>query len=197
MFNVVFIVFPPSSPLPFPHPFQCVPEFEQWRSALGQYGITGARQTDPMKTMSNGLQTRVVFCILALERPHILLLDEPTNHLDMGECKSCCCCGVWRERERERESESEGEKESEKESEKEEETKRERESGEENIVTHIFSLLSATLLLFPRAFLFPLSRAPLHPPPPQTASIPSLRRLKGSTVGWCSCRTTSDCLARS
>ena len=26
----------------------------------------------------------VVFCILALERPHVIMLDEPTNHLDMG-----------------------------------------------------------------------------------------------------------------
>ena len=78
---------------------KCVPEFEQWRSVLGQYGITGARQMDPMSTMSNGLQTRVVFCILALERPHILLLDEPTNHLDMGASLVSICL---RRRERRR-----------------------------------------------------------------------------------------------
>ena len=61
------------------------PDVEQWRSVLGRYGITGARQTDPMGTMSDGLKTRVVFCFMGLQNPHILLLDEPTNHLDM-EC---------------------------------------------------------------------------------------------------------------
>jgi ATP-binding cassette subfamily F protein 2 len=61
------------------------PEVEQWRGILGSYGIEGDRQQMKMSTMSDGLKTRVVFCILALERPHIIMLDEPTNHLDM-EC---------------------------------------------------------------------------------------------------------------
>lgn len=60
-------------------------DVEQWRSVIGQYGITGGYQTAPMRTMSDGLLTRVIFALLALQNPHILLLDEPTNHLDM-EC---------------------------------------------------------------------------------------------------------------
>ena len=59
------------------------PEIEQWRGIVGQYGIDGERQTMKMATLSDGLLTRVVFCILALERPNIIMLDEPTNHLDM------------------------------------------------------------------------------------------------------------------
>ena len=59
------------------------PEVEQWRQVLGKYGVTGSRQTDPIRTLSDGLKTRVVFCMMGLQNPHILLLDEPTNHLDM------------------------------------------------------------------------------------------------------------------
>jgi len=60
------------------------PEVDQWRQIIGKYGVTGDYQTRPMHTMSHGLQTRMVFCVMSLGNPHILLLDEPTNHLDMG-----------------------------------------------------------------------------------------------------------------
>jgi len=60
-------------------------ELDEWRQNLGKYGIVQNYQTRPMKTMSDGLRTRVVMMLIALSNPHILLLDEPTNHLDM-EC---------------------------------------------------------------------------------------------------------------
>ena len=59
-------------------------DLEGWRQVLGRFGVSGARQMAPMRTMSDGLLTRVVFCLLAISNPHILLLDEPTNHLDMA-----------------------------------------------------------------------------------------------------------------
>lgn len=58
-------------------------EDKDWRGKLGSFGITGEFQTRKMKTMSDGMKTRVVLLLIALVNPHVLLLDEPTNHLDM------------------------------------------------------------------------------------------------------------------
>ena len=53
------------------------------RSAIGRYGITGRRQTSTIRTLSDGLKSRIIFAWLAFKGPHMLLLDEPTNHLDL------------------------------------------------------------------------------------------------------------------
>jgi len=62
-----------------------VMDFEKWRRVVGQFGITGNKQLMKMETMSGGMKSRMIFCIMSMVNPHMLLLDEPTNHLDM-EC---------------------------------------------------------------------------------------------------------------
>jgi len=56
-----------------------------WRQTIGKYGITGYAQSTPIGQLSDGQKSRLVFCCMAQNTPHLLLLDEPTNHLDM-EC---------------------------------------------------------------------------------------------------------------
>ncbi len=56
---------------------------EEWRAVVGTYGIPKEYHMEPISKLSDGLKTRLVFCEIALNKPHLLLFDEPTNAADM------------------------------------------------------------------------------------------------------------------
>ncbi|KAH1142180.1 hypothetical protein GLYMA_12G079400v4 [Glycine max] len=58
-------------------------EEEKMRGAIGKFGLSGKAQVMPMKNLSDGQRSRVIFAWLAWRQPQMLLLDEPTNHLDI------------------------------------------------------------------------------------------------------------------
>jgi len=62
------------------------------RSLLGRYGCSGPMQQQVMNQLSAGQKARIVFAIIAHEKPHLLLLDEPTNPLDMESIDSLAMC---------------------------------------------------------------------------------------------------------
>ncbi|KAG8048354.1 hypothetical protein GUJ93_ZPchr0008g12728 [Zizania palustris] len=58
-------------------------EEEKMRAAIGKFGLSGKAQVMPMRNLSDGQKSRVIFAWLAYRQPQLLLLDEPTNHLDI------------------------------------------------------------------------------------------------------------------
>ena len=54
---------------------------ERLRPLLARYGCSGPQQTQVMDQLSAGQKARIVFAIIAHEKPHLLLLDEPTVRL--------------------------------------------------------------------------------------------------------------------
>jgi len=65
---------------------------EKIRSLLGRYGCSGDQQSQIMGQLSAGQKARIVFAIIAWEKPHLLLLDEPTNPLDMESIDALARC---------------------------------------------------------------------------------------------------------
>ncbi|KAL7564474.1 hypothetical protein ACA910_001568 [Epithemia clementina (nom. ined.)] len=65
---------------------------EKIRPLLGRYGCTGSQQNQVMNQLSAGQKARIVFAIIAHERPHLLMLDEPTNPLDIPSIDALARC---------------------------------------------------------------------------------------------------------
>jgi ATP-binding cassette, subfamily F, member 3 len=47
---------------------------EDYRRMLGRFGITGNTALQPIKTLSGGQKSRVVFALMAMNNPHMLIL---------------------------------------------------------------------------------------------------------------------------
>ena len=55
----------------------------QLRSHLGSFSFSKERAETVIGKLSGGEKARLLFALMAVDKPHILLLDEPTNHLDI------------------------------------------------------------------------------------------------------------------
>ncbi|MBL4667227.1 MAG: ABC-F family ATP-binding cassette domain-containing protein [Sneathiella sp.] len=55
----------------------------QVRSKLGQFGFSKEKSDVPVRQLSGGEKSRLTFCLISIDKPHMLILDEPTNHLDV------------------------------------------------------------------------------------------------------------------
>jgi ATP-binding cassette subfamily F protein 3 len=55
----------------------------QIRAILGKFGFNKDKADTKVRELSGGEKSRLLFCIMSYNAPHIMLLDEPTNHLDI------------------------------------------------------------------------------------------------------------------
>lgn len=53
------------------------------RTQLAAFGITQERSKTKIQKLSGGEKTRILFAVIALQKPHLMIFDEPTNHLDI------------------------------------------------------------------------------------------------------------------
>ncbi|RKO99305.1 hypothetical protein CXG81DRAFT_27931 [Caulochytrium protostelioides] len=63
-------------------------DLQHWRQQIGRFGLTGNSQLCPIRQLSDGQRSRIVFCQMSLEKPSMLLLDEPTNSLSISDIDS-------------------------------------------------------------------------------------------------------------
>src|SRR5450432_3434406 len=54
-----------------------------WRSELGRVLFSGADVGKRVGLLSGGEAARLIFALIAVQKPNVLVLDEPTNHLDL------------------------------------------------------------------------------------------------------------------
>jgi ATP-binding cassette, subfamily F, member 2 len=59
---------------------------------IRRFGCSGPQQSQVMSQLSAGQKARIVFAIIAYEKPHLVLLDEPTNPLDMESIDALAKC---------------------------------------------------------------------------------------------------------
>ncbi|CAN4098940.1 unnamed protein product [Withania somnifera] len=68
-------------------------EEEKMRASIGRFGLTGKAQVMPMKNLSDGQRSRLIFAWLAFRQPHMLLqlthLPEALNEWDCGMVLVC------------------------------------------------------------------------------------------------------------
>ena len=53
------------------------------RGQLGRVLFSGEEVDKEIRLLSGGESARLIFALLAVQRPNVLVLDEPTNHLDL------------------------------------------------------------------------------------------------------------------
>jgi len=53
------------------------------KSRLTQFGITAEFWEREISSLSPGERTRLLACLINLQKPNFIVLDEPTNHLDI------------------------------------------------------------------------------------------------------------------
>lgn len=56
---------------------------EEYRAALGRFGLSGDLALQSVVTLSGGQKSRLAFASIAMSNPNYLIMDEPTNHLDV------------------------------------------------------------------------------------------------------------------
>ncbi len=53
------------------------------RAMLGKFGFDKDKSDTKIAELSGGEKSRLLFCLMSYDAPHVMLLDEPTNHLDI------------------------------------------------------------------------------------------------------------------